>query len=241
MAIVREQFTQDIANFLTSKNVTFTNSTTSGNTIIVFVTSYYDGAGNAGTPWSVDDNKSNSFTSAIHDGSGSFGGAEIFYAENINGGSSHTITVHATTVPTYWEITIVEYSGLNTASSLDQTSGSGYVAASGSYTSGAKTTDTTNELLTGVVHYFSTTVTATGDGSWSVFNTVTDSTTADRQAVQDQIVSATGSYQSSGTFDSTPSFSTTTIMATFRAPGGGGGGSTPGNTKQFLMLLGIGI
>ena len=224
-------------NQLTSDN-TFSSPTTSGNTIVVLVSDYYDGttAGAGGGPWTVSDNKGNTYTSIVHDGSGSFGGVEVFYAYNITGGSGHVVTVTAAG-STFAETTAIEYSGLTTTDPLDVSQHSGYVTAASTFTSGnTASTAQASELAVGVVHYFSATVTATGDTGWTIINTVVQPDNSDSQAVGERILSSAGAYAFSGSFSATPSFSTTTVVVTFKAAAGGGGGGT----VPRLALLGVG-
>ena len=88
----------------------------------------------------------------------------VFYAENIVGGAGHTVTVTASG-PTYFSVTGVEYAGLAASNSLDVTAVNRGTGAS--YTSGAATIASANELLLGVHHVWGGGVGFTPSSGWS--------------------------------------------------------------------------
>lgn len=218
MPISRVQSKSGQVSPATSVTVTFNSATTSGNLLVLCVTSYYAGA-NAGGTWTVSDNKGNTWSSATS--SDTFSRIQIFYAENITGGSSHQVTLSVSGIAAYMIATAVEYSGVATSSSLDQ-SGSAYTATNTtSYTSPTTgTTSQADELLIGCHHAYQSSATPTPSGSFSTVATQTGST-LHVHTVQDRIVSATGAYASAGTWSTTGANHTDGI-ATFKAAAGGG-------------------
>ena len=117
----------------------------------------------------------------------------IYYAKSIAGAAANanTVTVTFSAAATAPDIRILEYSGLNTTAPLDVTA-----AASGSGTSvssGSATTTSANELILGA-----TTVSAATSGVGSGF-TKRIQTVPDSDLVEDQIVTATGSYAATST------------------------------------------
>ena len=122
----------------------------------------------------------------------------IYYAKSIAGAAANanTVTVTFSAAATAPDIRILEYSGLNTTAPLDVTA-----AASGSGTSvssGSATTTSANELILGA-----TTVSAATSGVGSGF-TKRIQTVPDSDLVEDQIVTATGSYAATSTVTAAP-------------------------------------
>ena len=210
----------------TSSTATFDSTTVTGNMVVVFVSSYYDGASNAGTPWTVADGAcGHTYTSVDSDGSGSFGRVQIFRAYNITGCASHAVTV-TSSASAPLQVTIVEFTTILTTDPNDVTNKSNYVTATSSYTSGtASATTSNNALLTGLSHWFNTGTTATvgtsGSCTWIEITQYGNTTTvSDEHIVQYCAVTTTGNYAATGTYSPTPDFSTTTLMAAFKMTGG---------------------
>lgn len=228
-AITRVQVKSSFAAPGSSIVITFDSNTTSGNMIIVYASSYYDDS--AGT-WTVSDNKSNAYSQAVAVGGSSAGRARIYYAESISGGSSHEVTL-SSTVSSFYLLTIAEYSGLATSSSLDKTSGNHNSSSSSTYTSNSTATTTqAAELLAGVTHNFSTLATNTPDSGWTAISTATDGANH-KHFVGERIVSSTGAYAYSGTF-STSLANVSTVIATFKEASGGASG------PPQMMMRGVG-
>ena len=112
-------------------------------------------------------------------------------------------------IPAYFSVTGVEYAGLATANSLDVTAVNR--ATTASYATPAATIASGNELLLGVHHVWSSSVTFTPAAGWS---TVGLQVAYDEAQVQDQIVAAAGSYASSGTESS--SKDTVSVLVAFK-------------------------
>ncbi len=225
-AITRVQFKSIDCGATSTCAPTFTSNVTAGNSIIVAVSAYYGGAGNNGRPWTVSDTRSSTWNTAYSSGDGEYPTMSIFYADNITGGAD-TVTVTAG-VATYWDVTVVEYSGLLSSGSLDTSHadqlGSG--SSGTTYNSGNLATAQASELLFGLNHCYSV-VTATPDSPWNIIeNLVAISST--HMDTQDQIVSSTGNYADSGTFNVSCSLLDSGsphpfVIASFKAAAGGGG------------------
>src|ERR1039458_4125872 len=142
----------------------------------------------------------------------------VFYAENILGASSDTLTVTASGV-TYFSVMAVEYAGLAPANSLD-------VAASNRTTGASYTTALTlasgDELLFGVHYVPGTGVSFTPKAPSSTVATLIGK---DEVQVQDQIAVSAGPQSSTGTESS--STDTTSVVAAFRGAASIGGGGRP--------------
>lgn len=221
--------------------VSLGSSSTSGNMIVLFASCYYDGiSGNCDTPWSVTDNKSNSYASVDSSGSGTFGRVQIFRAYNITGGASHTVTFTMSSVG-HAQFTVVEFTNIITTDPNDVTNKSGYTAAASTYTSGTtNATTNANDLLVGITHWYNQATLATpgtsGSCTWEKVTEYGDpDLAADEHVVQYCAVTSTGNYGANGSFSPTPDFSYTSLMASFKMTGGGGGATVP-----KAMLLGVG-
>jgi hypothetical protein len=115
----------------------------------------------------------------------------VYYAKNIASAAANgnTVTVVFNGSAAYPDVRIAEYSGLSTSSPLDKTA-----AGTGNSTnsdSGAATTSWAKELLFGAN---TMTQTASGPGPGYTQRIIT----ADGDLVEDQVVSATGTYRATG-------------------------------------------
>ena len=159
---------------------------------------------------SVTDSKGNAYALAVGPSKATGLTQSIYYAKNIGTGSN-TVTVTFNQTASKPNITVLEYSGLDTANPLDVTasaSSSGTTANSGS-----ATTTSANELIVGAGNS-SSGLTAAGPGfSSRMINGLGIS--------EDRIVGSTGSYNATATMTSG---SWVMQMATFR---GSGQGSPP--------------
>jgi hypothetical protein len=210
-------------------SLTLDSTTGAGNFLAIVVTCYYAGA-NAHTPWTVSDNNGSTVTQAVTDeqDDGSNQLTRIYYTENIAGRAGHQVSWASAGGNTYVILTVIEYSGVATTSSLDQTTGQHQLSAS-SYSSGATgSTTQADELLLGVHHVNDTSTTWTPDSGWGTVVRQTDGSFHQHQ-VQERLVSSTGTYASSGTASGT--ISTVGVIATFKAAAGGGGN----RRRRFFM------
>jgi hypothetical protein len=156
---------------------------------------------------------------------------ELFYAKNVSGSGSTTVTATFGTTSEYRSIIVLGFSGLDTSSPLD--------------TSDTATPSSTNAPALGsALSVAGAGVTILTAGSYNSVTTFTD-----QNGFSDGTVSALN-YQNlsykiqSGSTSQTCSYSTTQttsfclIAASFLDAGGGGGGGVPKSTR--LTLLGVG-
>src|SRR5919109_139848 len=133
---------------------------------------------------SVADARGNVYKLAVSQASASGMTHAIYYATNIVAATAGTnvVTVKFSRSVSYPDLRILEYSGVNTLDKTASAAGSGSTADSG-----GATTTVANELLFGANYTFGTT-SAAGSGYTSRRITV------DGDIVEDQVVSATGTY-----------------------------------------------
>jgi YD repeat-containing protein len=164
---------------------------------------------------SVTDTKGNVYTAAIGPIHYATGAQAIYYAKNIVAGSN-AVTVTFSASVNFLDVRAAEYSGIDTVSPLD-----GAVGATGSaiaMSSGALTTTNANDLLV-AGNYLANTTTAPGAGytqrELSSYSGI----------LEDQIVSATGSYAGTATQNATGWWDMQ--MAAFKRASGGGDTTPP--------------
>ena len=170
----------------------------------------------AGQVLSVTDTVGNIYVSAV--GPTVFGGfatQSIYYAANIApaAANANTVTVTFSVPAPFPDIRIAEYRGLATSAPVDVV-----VAAQGSTTSsnsGSVATTNANDLLV-AANLVQTGTTAAGAGFTNRVITVPDG-----DILEDQIVTATGTYSAAAPVS--PAGSWIMQMVAFRAAGGGGG------------------
>jgi hypothetical protein len=170
--------------------ITFNSSSVSGNLIVVSFT--LDRTDRTVT--SITDNKSNSYTLALGPTDITNWRAYTYYASNITGGGSAitiTITLSGAT-NAYFEIFASEFSGLATASPLDQTSSA--TGTSTAINSGAKTTTQAAELIYGYAE--------NNDNPHVTPPLVQRENLNNNFGTADRTVTATGTYSVAGTLDS---------------------------------------
>lgn len=163
---------------------------------------------------------------------------QIWYVKNCVGGAN-TVSFSNGFGASFCHIWVGEYSGIDTTSPLDRTvAAQGSGAGHSAYDSGAtSTTSQADELLVGCA------ITASAlNATWTQPNTEQyddNSAGASRSmTVADQIVSATGTYKTSGTFSGTTVNEPLTI-ATFKAAAGGGGGGVFDQTYFYRFVGGM--
>src|SRR5215475_4583813 len=200
----------------TSVAVTYAQAQTAGDLNVVVV-----GWNNSGSQTiTVTDSKGNTYAPAI--GPTVFGGfatQTIYYAANIAAAAANTNTVTVTfsAAAPFPDIRIAEYRGIATTSPVD-----GALAAQGTSTSsssGALVTTNANDLLV-AANIVQTGTTAAGTGFTSRVITVPDG-----DILEDQIVTAAGSY--TATAPIAPSAGWIMQLVAFRAASVGGGDTQP--------------
>jgi hypothetical protein len=181
-------FVQGTARQVTSgvsDAVAFSQTTTSGDLAVAYVV--WDNPGAA----TVTDSNGNTYAPATARTTWASGwSSQTFYAKNIIGGGTNTVTASfATGITSFGIVYIHEYSGVDTTNPLDvASSAAGSTAA---MSSGAATTTHANDLLFGG-GASSTAVTAGGAG-------YTVRSTANGNLTEDRNVTATGSYTATAT------------------------------------------
>jgi len=147
---------------------------------------------------------------------------QIYYAKNIAGAGAgaNTVTVTFSNSVTYPELRMVEYSGIDTTNPLD-----GEVGAIGTgltQNSGSLTTTTANDVLV-AANGLNSVTTAAGTGY------TLRMTTGEGEILEDEIVTAAGTYSATSTQQSSGYW--LTQMAAFRAAGSGGNTPPTGATS----------
>lgn len=199
----------------------FASDTTSGNLIVVGAMSQ----SGANAIDSVTDSKSNTYTRRGQANSSTSINCEIWVAENITGGASHTVTATENGFLTGGVIAF-EISGAATSSSFDVTAGTN--GTGGSLSSGnTATTAQANEILIGFGGITSNTNPTWTEGtSFLPSPPVSTSGTSAGYAIamEYRIVSATGAY--AGTMTSSNSGQNWAMVVVALKEAGGGGGGT---------------
>ncbi len=168
------------------------------------------------TVTSVTDTRGNTYAQAGTTVTGTGLRQAIFYAKNIAAGSN-TVTVSFNQAAAFVDVRMAEYSGLDTSIPLDVTAGA--IGTGGTPNSGAATTNSAKELI------FGAGMTGSHFGGAGAGFTSRVITNPDGDIIEDQIVSATGSYSAVAPL----SYSSAWVMqmATFRASGQGGSNPAP--------------
>lgn len=218
-----------------SCSATLTGSTVAGNTIIVFVSEFYSLISGCSFTLTVSDGSNTYGTAYTHENAVGCGpySPSIYVRYVDNAASVGSVTVNDS--GGQYCFSVVEVSGLATSSSVDQAAGYHLDTTTTAYTAAAVTTTTASEIVFGV-HVANTSGTFSGTPSGSFTTTVMNSAQNPSMQVQHQIVAATGTYTSAGTW--TASVTTDSAMVSFKAAGGGGGGTSP--APCALRLLGLG-
>jgi fibronectin type 3 domain-containing protein len=167
--------------------VTFTAAQTSGDLNVVVV-GWNDSTAAVGT---VTDSSGNVYAHAV--GPTVYAGIatqSIYYAYNISGAAANTniVTVKFTGPAAYADVRILEYSGIDTVNPLDGAASAAAIGSSATASSGPGTTTYANDLLVGADITVQET-TAAGPGFTARMITLPD-----RDIVEDQVVSSTGTY-----------------------------------------------
>ena len=227
-AVTRVQHKSGSAFYQISMPLTLNSPTTSGNTLIVAVSDYYATVDPDST---ISDNKGNSWHVAVNYSDAAR--VKVYYAQNITGGSNHQITI-ATSASAYFIATAVEYAGLDNSSGAVNAVRTNRTSAP-AYTSDVAVTTAANALLFGVHHVYSPSATFTPDNPWVTIETRNDIYAHSHQ-VQDRVVSAVGSYASSGTMSA--ALDTQSVPVAFKVAATAGDGTPPG-TRTGLNAVAV--
>jgi len=198
--------------------VVYTGAQTAGNLNVVIV-GWND---TTAVVSSVTDTKGNSYLLAAGPTllSGSLS-QSIYYAKNIAGAGAggNTVTVKFSTVASYPDVRILEYSGLDANNPLDVATGA--VGNSATSDSGGVTTTNANDLLVGANTVFSSTG---GTGTGYTRRIITS---PDGDLAEDEVVAATGTYHATATLTRADAWVMQVVA--FKAGGGTPTPTAPGN------------
>ena len=129
--------------------ITLPGATTSGNLLVVAIGNFYNSG--LGVSFSVSDNASNSWHQAVF--YSGYGVVAVYYAYNITGRNSPTVTVTPSgNGAGNFAVEVAEFSGLTSSDPLDQTATANSNSSSASVGPTATTTAQT-ELLIGAFHF----------------------------------------------------------------------------------------
>lgn len=224
--------------YVQTPTIQFSGNTTTGNTILVSVTYNDDVTGNVS---SITDTTSNSYAKIAGGSSGGDTYTELWYAYNITGGTTPTITVNMSNA-NYHDFTITarEISGLMTTDPFD-VKAEGAVSAGTSHTSATTaTTSQANELVYSVIGLAGNTTYTAGSGFGDLSQT-NGSDLYQSSASQMKVVSSAGTQ--TATITSANSLVGYFIVATFKIDAGplidklsdtdSGFSGSPDNTDPF--------
>lgn len=161
----------------------FVGSTTSGNLIVVTTS---DDSGATSNGISVSDSKGNTYTKALHTANAST--LSMWYAPNITGGASHTVTATWSTAAT-GRVTVVAQEfdgGFNTLDKSTSGAGSSTTPSSGA----TATTAAANETVVGGASYAGAATTITAGSGYTNLGTVSVANAGIGQ--ESKVVSSTG-------------------------------------------------
>jgi glucose/arabinose dehydrogenase/PKD repeat protein len=180
------------------------NTAQSAGNLNVAVIGWNEAAGNI---TSVTDSAGNTYQVAVPTFRGSGLSQAVYYAKDIVGAASNTITVQFDKAVTYADVRILEYRGLDQTSPFDVGRSAAGTAATAD--SGAATTTSANELVLGGGI---TTACFTAAGTGFTARIITN---PDCDIAEDRIVASTGSYSATAT----ASGAWIMQMATFKGAG----------------------
>jgi hypothetical protein len=207
---------------------TFAANTTAGNEYFVLARAGF----NTGWGMAISDSEGNTWQScAAANGGNATHQLQLWYAENVVGGTHDAISVNTTgngASASTMSLVMFEYSGLATASSKDVCSATGGTGSTSPLSTTAITTTNANDLIIGGFGEGADTTWTAGSGFVVENSTV-------RVAFETKTVAATGSYQPQISVGTTAT-SWTAIAGSFKAAGGGGG-----PTVHQLTTMGVGM
>jgi chitodextrinase len=213
-AIAYVQGNYEVDDPATTIPITFSNAQLAGDLNVVIVAWSNDTVHIT----SVTDSKGNTYSLALGPTSASGSTQSIYYAKNIQAAAAGTniVTVAFDGPAQSLDVRVAEYSGIDTVSPLDKTSGSTGTSATAS--TGPVTTVAANEVLVAGIYTW-TAVAGAGSGyTQRIFTPWNDS-------LEDRIVTATGAY--SATASLTSSNLWIISLATFKAASGTGDTQPP--------------
>lgn len=176
-----------------SKTITFPASNVAGD-FLVLVVRTTTGGGGFPHATTITDSLGNTWHKAISTAYGPAAQQDVWYVENCAAGSN-TVTL-TTTLAVFWQIVGAEYSNVALSGSLDQDNFASTTSTTPN--SGSVTTTLADELIIGGVSNETANSLTLAPGTGYTERNNSDGNVF----LQDMIVSATGSYSSSGTYSS---------------------------------------
>jgi chitodextrinase len=191
-----------------SVSVTFGAAQTTGDLNVVVV-GWNDTTAQVG---SISDTTGNVYTLATGPTTGTALSQSIYYAKNITGAAAgaNKVTVTFSPAAVFPDVRILEYNGIDPVNALDTKVGASGNSANSN--SGSVATSNASDLLVGA-NIVATTTSGAGSGFTSRVIT-----SPDGDIVEDQVVTATGSYSAGAPMDSAGPW--IMQMVAFRAAGG---------------------
>jgi hypothetical protein len=238
IALVQSASGNSGAGYVNTLGVTWPGNTTTGNLLVASVA-----ISGVNSVSGITDSQSNTWTKITGTSNTTDASTlELWYAKNITGGTTPTVTVSPTAGAfAQWGVVIREFSGLDKASPLDQSGYApldSYVEAQDSPTT--STTAVANELVIGatVGNNHAATFTSAGTGFGATILQATPSIDFLASANHYKIVASTGTYTSSMTSDQYMTGGA--AIATFKAATinfvqSRVGGYTTGNNSSFTL------
>jgi glucose/arabinose dehydrogenase len=168
----------------TTNRLAFSSANTAGDLIVVYA--IWSNTGST----TVSDSRGNAYsTAAARTTWGGTSSAQVFYARNVAAGANTVTVTHATAVNSFSAIYIHEYSGIDKVSPVDVTQSA--IGTGSAMNSGSVTTTNAADLLF-AAGASNAAITAGGSG-------YTARSSAFGNRTQDRRVTATGSYNATGT------------------------------------------
>jgi hypothetical protein len=217
-AFVQSRSATTGASATTLTTTTWTSSTVTGNLIAVFLVT-----GVTPSSPAVTDSVGNTYVQCGTTLTAAAGySIGVYYAKNITGGASFTITGHTGSAAVI-QMAGAEFSGLDTTAPCDKTASAEDTTTSTALTSGnTATTSTANEaLIGGWLSNVTSGITFTAGTSWTARETISDSSDGSSSGMQTRIVSSAAAYQSDVTL-SNGAATKDAYIATFKEPAAGG-------------------
>jgi hypothetical protein len=203
-------------------------SATTGNLIVVSAGYRESGVGD---DLAISDLAGNSYTrigSQLDDG---FLNVALFYAKNITGNANNTYTVGTTSSRRFLCVSVLQFSGADTATPYDGTtangSTTGFTATTGSFT------PTTGDLVVCAVRDYQASSFTAGSG-YTIPAGATE-TYASAQSSQYKLGAGTSSQTADATSDA---IILSMVAACFKAAGAAGGGPTRARVVNAVMAAG---
>lgn len=229
MAIAFVQSTTGTNTATPTVTTAFGASVTTGNLIVISVS---NDSGLTGQITSITDTGGNTYTLIGTELAGS-SVLGMYYAKNVTGGASFTVTVNWSEVST-GRVTVVaqEFSGCDTSSPLDQTAGTGATGTAVD-TGATASTSQADELIVGGVSYDGVASTLT---LGATFTNLGQSNKANASAGQEsKVVSSVSTYNATFTIGASRNWEAR--VATFKAAGAA---AAVKPSQPTLLLLGVG-